>query len=366
MPLLLNPLPMETEDRYLIRVEGTLRNIESQYLVNATNMEADAAISARLKAADDAATRPPSKDASEPLLAEFRRTYALPDDKVIKRVGPPFSPGRLEFYRVHDEQAKAAPQGPDYMWFKWDQPRPDPLPPNWPRYHEGRLSQGGMGWVGGKGAPLAWLIESWTGIHSYEMQGDRTLKQARIPGDWVVRDGIPAEKLFQGLETVLRDECHVPVRFRLGERDRQVIVVEGTYAYRPLPGRSTVAEDYGHEGNKLQDYDQLEIDEHDRSGPSFGRSGSLQELLSFLTHYLDRPVVGGEIRLPADMTSGKSAKREHLLQWWWSEDPMLHDEALAKGSFDEAAVLKRLSEQTGMTFSEKTRRVRVLLVERVE
>jgi hypothetical protein len=104
----------------------------------------------------------------------------------------------------------------------------------------------------------------------------------------------------------------------------------------------------------------------DRSGSNTGRSGSLHELLSFLTIYLDRPVVGEGIRLPADMTSGKSGKREHLLQWWLAAKPMLHDEALANGSFDEAAVLKHLSEQTGMTFSEKTRRVRVLLVEGVE
>jgi hypothetical protein len=37
-----------------------------------------------------------------------------------------------------------------------------------------------------------------------------------------------------------------------------------------------------------------------------------------------------------------------------------------RAKIDEAAVLKHLSEQTGLTFSEKTRRVRVLYVERTE
>jgi hypothetical protein len=38
----------------------------------------------------------------------------------------------------------------------------------------------------------------------------------------------------------------------------------------------------------------------------------------------------------------------------------------AQGTLDEAAILKHLSAQTGLTFTEKTRRVRALLVERVD
>lgn len=33
---------------------------------------------------------------------------------------------------------------------------------------------------------------------------------------------------------------------------------------------------------------------------------------------------------------------------------------------DEAAILKHVSEQTGLTFSERTRHIRVLLIERAE
>lgn len=42
-PLLLNPLPMESEERYVYRVESTLSEIENEYLVNAINMKADEA-----------------------------------------------------------------------------------------------------------------------------------------------------------------------------------------------------------------------------------------------------------------------------------------------------------------------------------
>ncbi|MHC4406729.1 MAG: hypothetical protein ACYTG0_44470 [Planctomycetota bacterium] len=316
------------------------------------------------------AVPPPASNnnASRQLLDEFRQTYALPDGQAVKRVSPPFSPGRLEYYRVyHAAQAKSIPEGPEFMWFKWDRRKPNPPPINWSRRHEGRLSTGGMGWVGGKGVSVAGLVDTFTGIHSYEMQGDRKLKWTRLPGDWVVRDGVPAERMLQGLGAVLREECKVPVRFRLAEADHQVILAEGTYTYQPMPGRSTVTEDhkYGYEGSDLQDYDQLEIFQHDRNGLTQVQSGTLDKLLSFLTECVDCPVIDGGIKLPADMTSRKPSEREHLLEWrsreWWK-----YRDALEKGTLDTAAILKHLSEQTGLTFSERTRRTRVLLIERAE
>jgi hypothetical protein len=54
------------------------------------------------------------------LLAEFRRAYALPDGKVVGRVAPPFSPGRLEYYRVHEPvQAQAYPDPQGCMRIGW-------------------------------------------------------------------------------------------------------------------------------------------------------------------------------------------------------------------------------------------------------
>jgi hypothetical protein len=317
--------------------------------------------------------RPPAStpevpsDASKQLLAEFERTYAVADGKVIKRVAPPFSPGRLEFYRVHHvEQAKSAPEGPEIMYFRWDVPKPNPLPTNWPRYHQGRISGGGMAWLGGHGASLAWLIEVVTQIHSWEMEGDRKLKQSHIAGDWVIRDGVPPEKMLTGLEALLREECKLPLRLRLTEKDRQIIVASGKFQYRPRPGRGTVQEDrwYGYEGNDLQDYDQLEIFGPGLAGLREEGSGDVAQLLAYLTFLADRPVVGEGIELPADMRPVKSSVVRHLLSWQ-TGDARLRD-AVEKGSLDVPAMLKRLSEQTGLTFTEKPRRLRVLLIERVD
>ena len=65
------------------------------------------------------------------------------------------------------------------------------------------------------------------------------------------------------------------------------------------------------------------------------------------------------------MTSKEPSQRKHLLEWraraWWK-----FRDALADGTLDTAAILKNLSEQTGLTFSEATRRARVLMIERAE
>jgi hypothetical protein len=79
---------------------------------------------------------PASNNASRELLEDFQRFYALPDDKVIKRVAPPFSPGRLEYYRVHDpEPSTRKPNGPEFMWFRWADAKPGESNP----FREGKL-----------------------------------------------------------------------------------------------------------------------------------------------------------------------------------------------------------------------------------
>jgi len=219
----------------------------------------------------------------------------------------------------------------------------------------------------GKGRQyLESLVQSFTRIPHYDMRGDHKLKWTRVPGDWVVRDGVAPEKMLQGLEAVLRDECKLPVRFRLVEEDRPIIVVKGKYVYRPLPGRSTVTEDrkYGYEGDDLQDYDQLDLYEHDRAGLTSVRSGTLAQLLADVRMHVARPLIDEGVQLPEDMTSKKPSKREHFLEWRSKTARIF--EAHERGDLDEAALLKRVSEQTGLTFSKEMRRGRVLWIERAE
>ncbi len=206
---------------------------------------------------------PPDED-SRRLLDEFRTTYALPDDAVVKRVAPPFTAGRMEYYRVYEaRQAKILPEGPDTMWFYWRHATAKPR-----RLGEGNLNRGGMGWIGDDGNPVAALITKLTGgyyhhhhgkggVQSYELLGDQELRGTRITGDWVVRAGASSEEIVEGLETVLREQCSLPIRLSLKEADRKVLVAKGKYSYSPLPGNGNQLDEYG-------DYHRVDIFDKDR------------------------------------------------------------------------------------------------------
>ncbi len=76
--LLLNPLPMETQDRYVNRVDGALANIERYYELNATNMIADATHTVNPQESSDQSSRSgtPVPD-NENSTASARQTSTL-------------------------------------------------------------------------------------------------------------------------------------------------------------------------------------------------------------------------------------------------------------------------------------------------
>ena len=304
-----------------------------------------------------AATGPAAKSAeksktSAELLAEFRKTYALAEGQAVKRIAPPFGPGRMEHYRVHDaRQAQLLPEGPEFMWFRWS----DHWAERYSDHLEGKLYLGGMGWVGGKGVPVSSLVNSLTskaakntpGIQGYEMLGDRKLMARKIQGDWVVREEATAEKILEDLGKILREECKTPIRFRLVKEDRKVIVAEGKYVFKPLPGNRDLTD----EANIA--WDRIDIYEKDYKGHRESWGSNLNGVFSIASGFLQRPILNETIGRPENpITAYYSARRLRACR--------------KKGNADEAAILKHLAEQTGLTFTEKTRKVRVLHVDRVK
>jgi hypothetical protein len=292
----------------------------------------------------------PDED-SRRLLDKFRTIYALPDGAMVRRIAPPFSAGRMEYYRVHEaHQAKILPEGPDYMWFYWGHATTKPR-----RLREGNLSLGGMGWIGDDGNPVAALITTLTsgyyhhhrgqgGIKSYELQGDQELRGTKIPGDWVVRAGASPEGIVEGLETILREELRLPIRLRLTVTDRTVLVAKGEYSYRPLPGNVGQLDEYG-------DYHVVDIFDKDRDRLQRGRGVTLDDVLLGAARFIGRPIYNSVSSVP-----------EERIVWRYSA--RRYREIREKGDVDESAFLEYLAKQTGLTFVHETRRARVLLVER--
>jgi hypothetical protein len=216
------------------------------------------------------------------------------------------------------------------------------------------LNLGGMGWIGDDGNPVAALITTLTGgyyhyhrkkgVQSYELLGDQELRGAKIPGDWVVRAGASPGQIVEGLETVLREECSLPICLRLMETERKVLVAKGEYSYSPLPGNENQFDEYG-------DYHVVDIFDKDRRRLQAGSGVTLDHVLHAAAKFIGRPIYNQVARSP-----------EERVVWRWSA--RRYREIGEKGDVDEAAVLDYLAKQTGLTFEQETRRVRVLIVER--
>ena len=87
-----------------------------------------------------------------------------------------------------------------------------------------------------------------------------------------------------------------------------------------------------------------EFFERDRGGVTEIREGDLAKLLGYVGHFINRPVLDEVSRRPKNTLD-------------FSCDARTLNDARAEGKLDEAAILKHLTEQTGLIFTEKNRRV---------
>lgn len=247
-------------------------------------------------------------------LAEFKKSYALLTGEDLKYVAPPFLPSRLVYYRYDSPgQAEAIPRGPDNMYFLWSE-------------GEGLKT---LGMAFGK-SDLRMVLSVLAGIYHYEVEGDQELLKTKSEGDFIIREDLPLDKRVVRLEDIFQRDLQLPVRMTFREVSRDVIVVSGNYRYHtPLPGQPDSIKIYGKTFE-------------DGGG---GSSGDFQSFLeSGVGEYIGRWVVN-EVETPPEGT----------LRWSWSYQ---------KGPKEEELALQHLTEQTGLTFKDQARRVRVLFVER--
>jgi hypothetical protein len=259
-------------------------------------------------------------------LQKMTRHYALPDGEVLRRVAPPFPPFRMDYYtKNYADQAKAIPRGPTVMTFRWK---------------DGRLKNWSMTFSGTNddGVTVPALLEWLAGIYPQEIEGDEALLKEEINGDWVVREGTPAEKVVPRLEEILRHEGKLPVLLALRDVERKVIVLRGTYRPMPLPG---------HDKGDIQLYGKDLVPD---SGAG-GGSGTFPEFLAAAGSFMGRRLVSEVEGVPPEVG-------------WRYHKRNLFTEQEAKEDTDPDGVLKHIADQTGLTFKEETRKVRVLFVTR--
>src|SRR5262245_701512 len=166
------------------------------------------------------------KDAPpDPELAEFYKKYALLDGEVLKFIPEPYPDCRMIYYKKkHAHQAENIPRGPAVMFFR--------------AKADGTLYNWGMTFCDvNDGEAIQSMMRTLTGIYPQELDGDAELLKKQIRGDFIVREGAPAEKVVARLQEILQRECKLPVKLSFHEEERKVYVASGKYQPKPLEGR---------------------------------------------------------------------------------------------------------------------------------
>lgn len=262
---------------------------------------------------------PAQKIEEKKALDEFEKTYVLSEGEDLKYVPAPFLPARLVYQRAKDGDTGR------------------PVPENWFFVWNGELRGARRAYGQGTGWAIRDILRLLVDIYPQEIEGDDDLLNRRILGDFIVREGLPSEKTVSLFELVLRRDIKIPVRMTFREVPREVIVARGKYRFTPVPGRA---------GDTIEIYDERLLTPS-RIGGGGGGSGDLATFLRSVGWYLNDRVVN-EVEGPP----------KGNLNW--------HENFAAEGIKVPELVLQHLTEQTGLTFTKETRRVRVLFVERAE
>jgi Protein of unknown function (DUF3738) len=273
--------------------------------------------------------KPPSlvKD-EEQALAEFLETYRLAPGQNLKRIPPPRPKGIRVWYGrkrprlgdiggLHDVRAMA---------FAWRDPDQLHVSSSMFGRSEGWTIRQLPRWLG-------------MGLYSYEIEGDPELLKTEVGGDWIVREGVPAEQLVQPLEAILQRAIRQRITLALRRGEREVVVARGRYHPSPLPG---------HADGEIEVYAR-ELAQDDDRGDGVG---VFPAFLKWTAEWIGRPIVNEVESPPKANIVWHSNQREASTEQTRHEDR------------DEMLVLKHLQEQTGLTFTREKRPIQILFVER--
>ena len=153
---------------------------------------------------------------SDPELAkEFHDIYRLDEQELIKFIKPPFVLGRQEYLLTTPRYSSFALQHPGHHYgFRWD--------------NELKM------YSSFSARRLKWVLRFVLGIPEYDFNLPKELK-VDLPGDWIVRAGLPVAQQLKALEEIIYAETNRAIRFEKRTIEREVIVASGRYEFKPHP-----------------------------------------------------------------------------------------------------------------------------------
>jgi hypothetical protein len=257
----------------------------------------------------------------------FDQVYSLAGDETLRRVRPPFSDARLDFYRTQNPtQAAAIPAGPNGMLVKWD----NGVPTMWgTKFGGGYSPEELIGFFGGFSKPA---IEDGAGIKSMELDGD-----------WAVRTDATPEQFRATLGKIISDELGEPVTLTVAEVERPVIIIKGAWHFtspRPRVGR----------GSPFPSLDLYGADLGPESSGG-GGSGTIPEFSAALSDYIGQQVIIEAAELPPQVI------------WRYNTVGNGTPQSASKAR-DAELVLSHVDQQTGLSHYTENRKSQRLIIER--
>jgi RNA polymerase sigma factor (sigma-70 family) len=272
---------------------------------------------------------------------EFRKTYGLKDGELVRRVAPPFAECRAEYFKDRIRE--------DYRRRKLDPPA-DELN----RDYTDHFTK--LGWKDGwtvpsliaqvvpvkpdEGVPLARVLDVTTRFQRTRLDADAEVLETKITGDWVVRAEADPAKVAAALETILRKECDLKVTLAVKDAEREVYVLSGKYAAKPVPGRKE---------NRIEVFAR-ELNDREYGGG--GGPGSLQAMAEHVEGWLEVPIVLDKI---------EGAPKG--VEWHFNFRSPFTKEQHAEDK-DPTAVLTNVATQTGLKLKVEKRTIKVLVVKK--
>ena len=202
-----------------------------------------------------------------------------------------------------------------------------------------------------EGVELRALIHPILGVREQEAEGDLALLATPIRADFLIREGVSAEKLVPQLETILKRDLGVKIRLTLKDERRGVVVVRGKYQHKLIPNLSPLLPQLSSGGDRIVVYARNLGDPFDFRRSRISTNNDFAAFLSDLSGFIGRRVVD-EVRVRPER----------------SFDVQITDFRVQKADKpeDRELVLQHLNEQTGLTFFEEPRPIRVFRIERAE
>jgi RNA polymerase sigma factor (sigma-70 family) len=268
-------------------------------------------------------------EARQPTGDGFEQAYALNDGELLRCIRPPATSVRTAHRRAND----APNQGDDVSFFY--------------RWRDRFLREAYF--MGGDTPRLGDVLFPILGAQRPEVEGDPALLNSPVVADFVIRERVSPERLVPPLQEILRRDFGLSVRMTFLTEKRDVIVVRGRYRFKRDPAQRAGADAATFGAGQLEIYAREFGDPRDPTRNLPG-AGGFDSFLSVLGMHFGRRLVDETEAPPKEVL-------------YWRIYPYVYPPR-TPGAEDRRLELDHLAAQTGLTFREEQRDVRLLRVER--